>query len=277
MIEITRRVAAQFRAAARRCVCHRPKGLSPPVVLEAGEQGVTLFAAVNGVGVSLSVPKPRQSPERLIVPIEVLQAVEGNRDDPVSFVSAGNRVCCRWTDRGVAVEKTFNTVTPDGSQDPWPMPTEMRPVDASVLHALHECGKTTAQENTRYAMTNLHVRGREGKVTGTDGRQLLVWNGFSFPFAEQFLVPAVPIFGSRDVAQQEEVSIGRTGRLELTAEARKLCWQLLGPPPEHPDFKKTMRAKAEAERKVEEPEPEPEEPGEHAKKARKTKPKSRSG
>ena len=118
MIEITRRIAAQFRAAARRCVCRRPKGLSPPVVLEAGEQGVSLFAAANGVGVSLSVPGPRQSPERLIVPIEVLQAVEGNRDDPVSFASAGNRVCCRWTDRGVAVEMTFNTVTSDGSHEP---------------------------------------------------------------------------------------------------------------------------------------------------------------
>ena len=78
MIEITRRVAAQFRAAARRCVCRRPRGLAPPVVLETGEQGVTLFAAVNGVGVSLTVSGSGQSPARLSVPIEVLTAPSPN-------------------------------------------------------------------------------------------------------------------------------------------------------------------------------------------------------
>jgi hypothetical protein len=52
------------------------------------------------------------------------------------------------------------------------------------------------------------------------------------------------------------------GRLVLTPEAAKLCWQLLGPPPGHPDYL----------------EPEPEEaegPGTHAKKSRKPRRRSR--
>jgi hypothetical protein len=53
------------------------------------------------------------------------------------------------------------------------------------------------------------------------------------------------------------------GRLALTPQAAKLCWQLLGPPPGHPDYR------------PKEPEqvPEPDEQGKHAKNVR--KPRSR--
>ena len=48
-----------------------------------------------------------------------------------------------------------------------------------------------------------------GQLVGTDGRQALIWGGFTFPFADDLLVPAVPVFGCKELAG-EEVRVGRT-------------------------------------------------------------------
>jgi hypothetical protein len=55
------------------------------------------------------------------------------------------------------------------------------------------------------------------------------------------------------------------GRLVLTPGVQKLCFQMLGPYPGHPDYRP----------KEPEPAEETEEPGKHAKKVRKTKGRSR--
>jgi hypothetical protein len=57
-------------------------------------------------------------------------------------------------------------------------------------------------------MTRVQVRGKDGELIGTDGKQALVWGGFKFPFAEDLLVPAVPLFGSKELAGEAAVSAG---------------------------------------------------------------------
>jgi hypothetical protein len=76
---------------------------------------------------------------------------------------------------------------------------------------LHACGQSANRETTsRFALARLQLRGQFGQVIGTDGRQLLIWGGFELPFQEDLLVPAVPIFGSRDFTGEQDVRIGRT-------------------------------------------------------------------
>lgn len=47
--------------------------------------------------------------------------------------------------------------------------------------------------------------------------------------------------------------------VRLTDEARKLCWQLLGPPPEHPDYSR-LRPNGQQPAADNEPTPSPEKP-----------------
>jgi hypothetical protein len=39
---------------------------------------------------------------------------------------------------------------------------------------------------------------------------MLVWGGFAFLFTETVLVPAIPVFGCRELADEPDVRIGRT-------------------------------------------------------------------
>jgi hypothetical protein len=75
---------------------------------------------------------------------------------------------------------------------------------------------------------------------GTDGRQLLVQGGFSFPWDEDLLVPALPAFGCRELPRDEPVSLGRKGD-HVTLEVGP--WLLLleaGPAKGYPDVDRVI-------------------------------------
>jgi hypothetical protein len=59
-------------------------------------------------------------------------------------------------------------------------------------------------------------------------------------------IPTAKIQAAVDELTKAELRQQSEPRYELTPEARKLCWQLLGPEPGHPDFKR-MGRKPEAE------------------------------
>jgi hypothetical protein len=54
------------------------------------------------------------------------------------------------------------------------------------------------------------LKGGAGQVVGTDGRSALVWRGLPLPFAPDLLVPAVPVFGCRELTREAAVRVGRT-------------------------------------------------------------------
>jgi hypothetical protein len=76
--------------------------------------------------------------------------------------------------------------------------------------ALHEAGRCAARDpdSGRYAVGRVQVRGKDGELIGTDGKQALIWGGFTFPFPDDLLVPAVPLFGSKELASEAAVSAG---------------------------------------------------------------------
>ena len=219
MIELSRREAGRFRALARRCIVGRPRGPSPPVILRQDSIVLTLSIELGEVVLRLRLPSGSDKDVALMGPLALLDAVAGK--DPTACrieVDDSGRIRARWTDRGQSREAVFDSAITE--ERPALSDTRLRlgPVDASFLTALHECGRTTAREGVRYAFSRLQLKGKEGKVLATDGRQLLVWNGFELPFADSVLVPAIPAFGSRELATQESVRVGRSsGRILVEA------------------------------------------------------------
>jgi hypothetical protein len=81
-------------------------------------------------------------------------------------------------------------------------------------------------------LTRIELRGRRGQLAATDGRQLLVQGGFALPWSEDVLIPALPLFVSRDLPSDGPIAIGRTAQhvslrigpwllhLEIDAEGR---------------------------------------------------------
>jgi hypothetical protein len=68
----------------------------------------------------------------------------------------------------------------------------------------------------RFATNRVLLRGRDGTLVVTDGRQLLLQGGFRFPWKEDRYLPALPVFGGRELPRDQAVALGLLkGRIAL--------------------------------------------------------------
>ncbi len=237
VIELDRREVTRFRAAVRRCVAGRPRGLTPPVVLEQSAAGLTLSTVLGETALALRLPPAGGPHERLVLPFSTLAALDGPGGGVATFAAtdAGQIHCC-WQDRGGRRELDGEPVPAEQPSRPLPPVGKLQPADPSLLAALHACGQTASREpGGRFALQRLQLRGRHGEVAGTDGRQLLLWGGFAFPFRGDLLVPAVPVFGSRDFAGQQDVRIGHAAQHVAVAGGPWLVWLAVDVAAPYPD------------------------------------------
>ena len=237
MIAFPRRLARRFRAACAKCTSGRPRGPAPCVVIRQANGRVTLTATFPEVTLELGYgTSARSRAEVLVVPMTALEAVAANADEPVAF-DAGDRLegVARWGADGVApgsVPVAF--VLPGKQHDPLPRP-EMTLVAEKLLAALHEAGRTSSREDGRYALSRVQVRGAKGQVIATDGKVAVLFGGFTFPFAEDVLVPAIPLFGSLEVRDETEVRVGRTTSHLVVSVGDWTAWHGVAPPGKFPD------------------------------------------
>lgn len=209
MMTIPRGLARSFRAVVRKAQVVRPRPPAPPVLVETRDGGLHLSCALDGVTVRLNVPCPESVPERILVPMEVFDAVEGAA---VMIEVTDRKGMARWEGRDGPKSLAFKLEEAEAGLAADETETELQPVAAPFLAALHECGRTAAREPERYALHRVQVNGKTGTVSATDGKIALVQRGFTLPFREAILVPALPVFGTKELAGEKEVSIGRSAQ-----------------------------------------------------------------
>lgn len=210
MIVIPRGPCRAFPALVRKCVSGRPRGPAPVVVCEVSGGTLTVWARTDDAVLAYTAPTAGGD-ERLVVPMAVLEAAAECKGEAVELV-VGPKLTgeARFADRGGPRCHPFAAVLP-GKQHRLPdLPDEWHTVPAAFLAALHECGRTTAKDATRFALTRVQLKGKAGQVVATDGRTALLRGGFTLPFVEDVLAPAVPVFGSRELAAEPTVRVGRT-------------------------------------------------------------------
>jgi hypothetical protein len=211
MIVCTRAEARDFKLLLSRCVSGRSRGPAPPLVVRVnGHERSVTATTPDGVTLSLTTPAPGEPDDVLIVPAAVLAEVEGATDEPVSVERQSKlRGVVRWVAQGKPRSQPIDLILPGQQHEPMATPA-LTPVPAKFLTALHECGRTAARESGRYALSRVQLRGKAGRVIGTDGKVALLWDGWKLPFPDDVLVPALPVFGSKPLARCEEVRVGRT-------------------------------------------------------------------
>ena len=224
MFTLSRRQARSLRAVARKCV---PKGAGrgpdPTVTFAGGRHGPFAFAAVGEVTAGFRLLGPIEPQEAVTVPVMALAACEGADPVPVHVEAVGRTVTFTWADRGQDRTETVSALTPKTDLVP-PMPPPFADAGPAFLHALHEAGRLAAGEDTRYSLARLQVRGAAGQVVGSDGKQAGVFGGFRFPFPDDVLVPAVPVFGLKEVARAAPVRVARTPGGLCVAAGEWLVW-----------------------------------------------------
>jgi hypothetical protein len=211
VIVLPRSLARQFRVFLRRCL-QPPGPHQPPVVrLHVGPQGLEMVARQQECVIVYQQPG-KHARETLFFPADVLADIEGKNGSVTLEASEEGKGEARWDDAGVPRCRPFDTVKPERMPDLPVIPANFQPIEPAFLHALAEAARTTARDGVRYALTRIQVRGRRGQLVATDGRQLLMQGGFSLPWPEDVLIPALPLFVSRDLPASEPIAIGRTDK-----------------------------------------------------------------
>jgi hypothetical protein len=180
-----------------------------------------LSASFGEVSLSLHLPASSthssgESGDAVVVaavPMALLEAAEGSGTDTALIeADPSGKVRCRINQQGEPREAAFDVpVAGAAAVSTSSRRPRMRPAGDGLLAAIFEAGKTTSAAGVRFAFSRLQLKGKKGQVIATDGRQLLVWGGFELPFADDVLIPAVPVFGSRELASETNVRIGRAG------------------------------------------------------------------
>jgi hypothetical protein len=212
LIEFPRSLARQLWAVFRRCV-RKPYDRCPPVVeFMAHADGLRIRLPHLEVAVEFNHAGSYHA-EIVCLPMTALADFEGRGPELVTLENgAENVVTARWTDGGVPQVVEYQA--PDRDKQPtFPdLPKRFLANPPGLLNALDEAVQSTAQEGTRYAVQRLQLRGRSGEVVATDGRQLLVQGGFTFPWTEDVLVPRLGVFACRELGQGIPVEIGKTDK-----------------------------------------------------------------
>jgi hypothetical protein len=214
MIEISRALVRHVRAVLRKSTPPGAgRGHRPPVLLQAGRDGLRLRCQQPDVAIEYRLPAVL-APEAITLPGEALEDFEGRKEqDLISLERTGaDAVLARWEDGGVPQAREYAAPDPERLA-PFPEePRRLSPIDAGVLKALDDAAQTAARDGVRFTVQKLQLRGGTGDIVATDGKQLLIQGGFALLWKEDLLVPAVPVFGCRELQQDASIAISKTDK-----------------------------------------------------------------
>jgi hypothetical protein len=210
MIAISRVLARQFRAAARKCVNGRARAPDSDVVIRQIRGKLTLTAHYPEVILQLASPAQSEEEDLLVVPMQALDVIQEAKADPIELHHKEKlKGEARCVENGLPHTKPIQLIEPGKQHTPPTRPKELISISESFLRGLHECGRCAAEYNGRFAVDRIQVRGKQGQVIATDTHKALIAGGFRFPFAEDLLIPVIPLFGMKEL-QSQEVRVGRT-------------------------------------------------------------------
>jgi hypothetical protein len=149
--------------------------------------------------------------DELLVPGELLVDCEGRSDEIVTIERQNDgEILATWRDKGVPVLMSYSSPNA-AALDEFPTSAEtMTENPASLLTALREACQIADPASSRYALDHIELCGDSGTIVATDGRQVLVQRGFSFPWQGKLLVPRSTVFGYKELRPPTTVTVSAT-------------------------------------------------------------------
>ena len=214
MITLLRRQAHVLRAVLRRSVlgiAHR--GPVAPIVFTAAAGQLCARHRHPYLAIEHATRVAWPSSGVAALPLDALADFEG-RDDSILALDpvAPDRTVVRWSDRGIPKVHEYTVPTIEAIGAFPDLPGTWSEVPADLIAALAEATATSADDDTRYALSCLQLKAsrEHHEVVATDGRQVLIRGGFVFPWTGDVLVRRSPLFASRELPRDRPWAIGRT-------------------------------------------------------------------
>lgn len=247
MLSIPRSAFRRLRTILRKGLPSRPRGTPSPVVfLVPRTRGCVLYAVTDEVVVGLQVicvddSGANVSKEPVLFPTEAFDAIDGTGNEPVCIASDGPSVVFHWIDRGAERSESYTATTPLSPLPRLTVPKAMIPVSTRFTAALDQASRCAAREPGRYALQRVQIRGAAGEIIGTDAQIAIRFDGFTLPFAEDLLVPAVPLFGLEDWSRSaSEIRVGRTSKALVIAAGDLTAWLRVDTDGSFPDLSRVL-------------------------------------
>jgi hypothetical protein len=211
MLTFPRAAVRAFRAVIRKGIVGRGREPAPPVVLLPDAEAVTFLVHLPAVVIAYRVPTDPTGSVPMVVPIAAFETVAGSGNDSVTIEPKGKlRAELRWSERGQPQTQSLELERFTASHERPAEPPALAPMPPEFLSALHEAGRTAGASSSRYAFDRIQLKGRSGEVIASDAHQVYLHGGFRFPFKEDLLLPALPIFGAVELGHETEIGLGLT-------------------------------------------------------------------
>lgn len=210
MICLNRLSAKQLRAAVRRTCRLTPNAREQVVWLETTPHELRVFSSHPHGAVEYRQQGTFQ-PERIPITLAALAACEGNSaSDAVKFTRQSDaQVTARWFDHNVPQSLTID-VSSDAFEPPPERPETWAENSQLLISALAEAMEVTDTSSTRYALSCVQLRAEDGRIAATDSSQLLVQQGFAFPWEGEVLIPRTTVFKQKELWSSQTIRIGKT-------------------------------------------------------------------
>jgi len=211
LITITRRLALQLRVVFRRAL-GLTRVFGPALWFATGRDGIHVRARSGGAAVEYHDPSEKLPTEDMWLPFDFLDDVEARRDDPVELEARPDgHIMAGWRDGNVPQCVRYDPVKPSDTDRFPEMPKKFTQNPPRLLVALRDAMETTDPDAVRFATNTIQLRGTSGTIAATDGRQVLIQHGFTFPWDDDVLMPRTRVFGSRELFCDGPVALARTG------------------------------------------------------------------
>lgn len=205
MIEISRSLARQLRVVFKKST---RRHTHPVVTFLAEKDGLCVQTIQDNVAIEYRQAGSRKA-DKITVSAEALSDFEGRKNEIVTLAAVGDRAQARWFDGRVPQTREYAVPNTDKLPDFPDAPAEWSDPGPGFLKALADAYPCISRDVVRLPLDHLQFRGGSGEIHATDGRQALIQSGFSFPFKEDILVPAIAAFGCAELPRGPVV-LGKT-------------------------------------------------------------------
>lgn len=213
MITITRNLARKLRLMAKRGLGWSGRHAREAFQCQVKDGKLRIDAVSNNVSLTY-VQETEQMEDRLMFPITALALCEGKTDEPVTFEFPDDKhIHVAWQDGSIPQVRELEARSDPAVRICAPINIESESWSVQPPHfltALRDAVATTEQSPSRYALNCLQLRGTTGAIAATDGRQILVQGGMSFPWQEDLLVQGSDVFNSPVIAHDQSVLVAKT-------------------------------------------------------------------
>ncbi len=207
MITISRSLMRELKTVFSRGLGITSRQTGPPVEFVVDQHGLRIRTRNQQIALEYRLPLEGLESQHTITPFGLLRCCHGLKSDPVQLQVENEKILAEWQDAGIPQSIEYPVVECEEFPE---LPDQLAGNASRLMVALGDACETATTDSARYALDHLQLRGSEGQVISTDGRQLLIQEGFQFPWEGELLVPANRLLCSRELRRGKSVEVGRT-------------------------------------------------------------------